>query len=52
MSDSPSAPESLVLHEELMLLLARAQARRQPGVPTKIPSLAMAINLSPASVYA
>jgi tetratricopeptide (TPR) repeat protein len=52
MSDSPSAPESLVLHEELMLLLARAQARRQPGVPTKIPSLAMAIKLSPASVYA
>jgi|GEM_PF-1865706 len=48
MSDSPPA----VLHEELQRLLARAEVLRQPGTPTKIASLAKAINRSQASVYA
>jgi tetratricopeptide (TPR) repeat protein len=48
MSDSPQA----VLHEELERLLARAEVLKQTGIPTKIPSLAKAINRSQASVYA
>lgn len=52
MADLPVAPEPQVLHEELERLRARAQARREPDVPTKIPSLAREVGLSAASVYA